>query len=151
MTLPASGAISMSQINVELTRAPNAPLTLNDPMVRLLAGVSSGAISLSNLYGKNGQAFNGNLHITGNATNDPNTVWMGGIFGTLIQAANGDLSVGFDSAPNWGGNVTVTNNTTGASAVCSKSNATLWTVSGANKNIVLNRISQTDSFSVVPS
>lgn len=55
MTLPASGAISMAQVLAELqiaapTRA--GPLSLNDADVRALAGVPSGAISMSDLYGK---------------------------------------------------------------------------------------------------
>lgn len=52
MTLPASGAISLAQVAVELGRASNAAITLNETAVRTLAGKPSGAISLSDLYGK---------------------------------------------------------------------------------------------------
>lgn len=55
MTLPASGAISISQVSVELGRASTATTSLGESAVRTLAGVSSGAISLSNLYGKANQ------------------------------------------------------------------------------------------------
>lgn len=52
MTLPASFPLSMSQINVELGRAPNATVSLAESAVRTLAGVPSGSISFSNLLGK---------------------------------------------------------------------------------------------------
>ena len=52
MTLPSSGLLSMSQVNVELQRSPNSPLNLNDPIVRALAGIPSGPYWMSALYGK---------------------------------------------------------------------------------------------------
>lgn len=52
MTLPSSGAISLSAVNVELGRASTAAISLGETAVRNLAGIASGAISLSNLYGK---------------------------------------------------------------------------------------------------
>jgi len=52
MTLPASGQISMSQVNTELGYASNAQISLNDAAVRALAGIPSGAISLNDLHGK---------------------------------------------------------------------------------------------------
>lgn len=52
MTLPASGTISISQISTELGRASTATTSLGETASRNLAGVASGAISMSNFYGK---------------------------------------------------------------------------------------------------
>lgn len=66
MTLPASGAISLNQVNVELNLSGTAQISLNDSVVRNLFGVGSGAISMSDGYGKANQfAFS----IAGHQTN----------------------------------------------------------------------------------
>ena len=66
MTLPASGAISLSQVNVELGLSATAQIGMNDAAVRTLFGVPSGAISMSDGYGKANQfAFT----ISSNQTN----------------------------------------------------------------------------------
>jgi len=52
MTLPTSGAITASMINVELGRAANAAFSLNDTAVRALAGKPTGGISFNDFYGK---------------------------------------------------------------------------------------------------
>ncbi len=52
MTLPASGEISFNMINVELGKAGNASLTINDSNARTLAGKPSGTISLDDFHGK---------------------------------------------------------------------------------------------------
>lgn len=52
MALPASGSIAISQISVELGRASTATTSLGETASRNLAGVASGAISMSNFYGK---------------------------------------------------------------------------------------------------
>jgi hypothetical protein len=68
MPLPASGAISISQISVELGRASTATTSLGETASRSLAGVASGAISMSNFYGK-ASAFNFSPTIAANTTN----------------------------------------------------------------------------------
>lgn len=52
MTLPATGAISLSQVSVELGGAAGSVRSLGETAVRNLAGVPSGAISMSSLRGK---------------------------------------------------------------------------------------------------
>lgn len=52
MTLQSSGAISLSNVNTELGRSATATISLGEAAVRTLAGVPSGPISLSDLYGK---------------------------------------------------------------------------------------------------
>jgi hypothetical protein len=68
MTLQASGAISISNISVELGLSATSTRSLNDATSRTLAGVASGAISLSSFYGK-ANAFVFNQTISGNTTN----------------------------------------------------------------------------------
>jgi hypothetical protein len=66
MALPASGAISFNNINVELGVSGTTQASLGQTSYRNLAGVASGAISMSNFYGKANQfAFT----ISGNQTN----------------------------------------------------------------------------------
>lgn len=66
MTLPASGPITFSEVNVELGLSSTAQISLNDAAVRALFGVPSGAISMSDGYGKANQfAFT----ISSNQTN----------------------------------------------------------------------------------
>jgi hypothetical protein len=52
MALPASGAISLSAVNTELGSSSTAAITMNDAAVRSLFGKSSGAIAMSDGYGK---------------------------------------------------------------------------------------------------
>ncbi len=52
MTLPMTGPLSLGQIAAELSRTSETQITLAEATVRILAGVPSGAIRLSNLRGK---------------------------------------------------------------------------------------------------
>ena len=52
MSLPISGVISFRDINVELGKAANSPISLNDTDVRSLAGKSTGIISIRDFHGK---------------------------------------------------------------------------------------------------
>lgn len=58
MTLQSSGAISLANVNTELGRSSTASISLGETAVRNLAGVASGAIALSNLYGKSNSPSN---------------------------------------------------------------------------------------------
>lgn len=66
MTLPASGPISFNAINVELGSAGTATASLGQATYRALAVVPSGAIALSDFYGKTYQFF---FTITSDQTN----------------------------------------------------------------------------------
>jgi hypothetical protein len=52
MTLPASGAISFNNINVEIQTSGTAQISLNDTLVRTVFGQASGAIDMNTGHGK---------------------------------------------------------------------------------------------------
>jgi len=63
VTLPLSGPMSASMINVELGRAGTAPFDINGTPERTLAGVPSGTIKFSDFYGKSASSVNLLLHM----------------------------------------------------------------------------------------
>ena len=68
MPLPLSGAISFNNINVELGVAGTTQASLGQASYRALAAVPSGAISMSNFYGKSNRVTI-NLTISSNTQN----------------------------------------------------------------------------------
>ncbi|MEO2218379.1 hypothetical protein ABGV49_15050 [Chromobacterium vaccinii] len=52
MTLPASGALSARELNIELDRPGNAPGNAGEAALRALAEVGSGSYSATAFYGK---------------------------------------------------------------------------------------------------
>lgn len=52
MALPASGQISLNDVNVELENSGTAQISMNDAAVRALFEISSGEIEMSDGYGK---------------------------------------------------------------------------------------------------
>jgi len=77
MTLNSTGALSIGgsttgqSINLELGRSATATSNLNETDLRTLAGVASGAISISNFYGKS------NADYTPNAVDWANIITIG--------------------------------------------------------------------------
>lgn len=92
MSLPTSGPISFSMVNIELFKAATTNGTFDDTDFRTLAGIPSGAISMSDQYGKSSITVGGNdyfVHtenIVGVGTSatlrfdEDGFVWASGIF-----------------------------------------------------------------------
>lgn len=151
MTLPASGAISMADLNNEVGSNRNS---MDDWILRVLAGrVGSGTpIWFSDFFGKTGK-------MVGNISTDANTNsnggigfkgFMNGVLSEIIRnAATGNCELHFSTSPPiWTGNITVTNNTTGVSTVLGYSNSINW-VGGNPANLL--RPSANDYFTIIPS
>lgn len=73
MTLPVSGAISLSDVNVELQRSATATISMNDAELRTLFAVPSGAIGLATGYGRANKLV---ISITSNQTNLDLRSWL---------------------------------------------------------------------------
>jgi len=112
MPLPSSGPISFNAINVELAVSGTTQASLGQTSYRTLAGVPSGAISMSNFYGKANQF---SLTISSDQTNAN--------LRTLAVNAGWDQSVKVVATINSG--IYVSSNSTGTPAL---------TISGAFPN-----------------
>jgi hypothetical protein len=83
MTLPASGAISLNQVNVELGFSGTASINMGSADVRGLFGVASGAIAMSDGYGKSNAWPIGTTYIFGNGNKTGPVGPTSGEFATL--------------------------------------------------------------------
>ncbi len=97
MTLPASGAIAMSQVNTELGRGATTGISLGEAAVRNLAGRPSGAISMNDLHGKSsiwrgiitvGVDNVGTAETMWNGYNVGSTEWIAPAFGAMSDRAS---------------------------------------------------------------
>jgi hypothetical protein len=125
MTLAASGTMSIGgttatrSINLELGRASNAQSSMGESALRTLAGVPSGAISISNFYGKSNTATP--------SFNTADTFYLsvsgsGGCSGTLTFVTDGTITKSSTGTGGWGtaptAYITPTGSTTGITIRC---------------------------------
>jgi hypothetical protein len=120
MTLQSSGAISASQINTELAASATATIGLNDTTARTLAGIPSGAISMSHFYGTSSAydwaIFGGGQVSTGRvATTDKHTYTsnvntaataLGGVQSALAATGNSTVGIFGGGSPSTSGKYT---------------------------------------------
>ena len=115
MTLPASGAITMAQVNTEMGLSSSAAISLNQAGVRSLFGKASGAISLSDGHGKSSRGFVGSAQA---AVSGPTSITVAKPAGTqagdlmLFIVASGALT--WTAPAGW----TVLYSATGYAAAC---------------------------------
>ncbi|CAE6712555.1 hypothetical protein R75461_01125 [Paraburkholderia nemoris] len=152
MTLP-TGSLSMSQIAAEL--GLSLPLSLQHSWVRALAQVGGAACDFNSLRGKTG-TFNGGCpsNVPASFITFPgNPPWFGGTLSEMDAFAAGQgnqFQLNFASAPNWSGNIRVTNQTTGISALFNvKASSTQWQATPFQANLIRSNV--TDTFLIRPS
>lgn len=140
MTLQASGAISLGNVDVELGQTATTPISMGSGSPRTLAGVPSGAISMSNFYSKsNGTALTVSASPANpSATRATNTT--GSVSVNSTATATGGSGTGFTYS--WayvsGTSFTITNGGTAT--------ATFSTTVAPNDNFVgVYRCTATDS------
>lgn len=129
MTLPASGAISLSQVNVELGSAGSTTITLGQSSVRTLFGIASGAIKMSDGYGKSNR-------VVASATISSNTA----NYTVSTDKASGYVAGKTDFTLTINSGVVVYSNSTGSYALTIN---TSWaagdTVTIINNGVILGR------------
>lgn len=127
MPLNSSGTISIGgstagqSINLELGRSATASSNLNESTLRTLAGVASGAISLSSFYGKS----NGPVFSPDGGANSGGPV----ILSTSASGGTASITISCSESASW--NYTRSNSTAGTPASGSTT-ATSVTFSLAN-------------------
>lgn len=159
MTLPVSGPISLSQIANEV--GLSLPVSINHPWLLTLINKPGLPVSFSDFYGKAGR-YDGSLLCQSEGGSQviqfSSSPWFGGQLSNLVAVQNiftgqYSLILGCASAPNWGGNLSVRNNTTGVSIVLPKMDSVDWGLQGSSPVTPTNllRLGNTDSFTVLPS
>lgn len=146
MTLPASFPMSMAQIATEL--GLSLPLSISHAWVIALAGKSALPVSFSDLLGQTAQPT-----WSGTPSSDGTFMSMSAAFfhGTAASVSApinvlNPITLSFSVAPNWSGNIRLTNSSTGANVLLTKSNSTTWTGNG-----VVMRGGVTDNYKLSPS
>lgn len=87
MTLQSSGAISLNDVNVELGRSGTASINMNETAVRTLAGKASGAISMSDFYGKSNATITlNNTYSVVHTTSTPDAAFV-----RIVFESDGDI------------------------------------------------------------
>ena len=111
MTLPASGAISFNAINVELGVSGTTQASLGQASYRTLAGVASGAISMSNFYGKSNSLNVAYLVVAGGGAGGQTLGGGGGGAGAQRYVSSANLAGGAYAVTVGGGGAGVPTNT----------------------------------------
>lgn len=146
MSLPASGAISLSQVNTELGYSASATISLNDALVRKLGAKPSGAISLNDLHGKQGHFTYTHKYTHSYPWTPPATQAFSSTLSSATTTGNyqGTLSKSggqtntYGSYAWYGGEVLYQDNTTGPTAVGTQIGAT-WISGTYEYRWVVNR------------
>jgi hypothetical protein len=163
MTLPASGAISFNAINVELGTAGTTTANINQASYRSLAAVPSGAIALSNFYGKSAQfTFTTTISSSTQNYNLRNAMIAAGYSGSGAFTANVTINAGvyvwsdttatpgFATGALSGGTINITNNgfiigKGGAGGAGSSSSANTAGLAGGSAMVLNHPVSITNN------
>jgi len=146
MALPASGAISMSQVATEIGVSQTG-LSMNHAWIRALANEFSGAVDMNSLHGQVG-TLTGNYAITGGPSGliTVNAGFIHGTLGSVGQNQFGFMTLSFNgNGISYTGNIKVTNNTSATSGVLSWVNSTTWQAT-VSTFVMQARIGDTDNF-----
>lgn len=103
-TISIGGSTATRSINLELGRAASATSSLNETSLRSLAGVASGAISLSNFFGKSSLSYVSTLGFDGSTFSDSETE-IGSSLSFFQIRSDGTWYIEISSLPeSWEGN-----------------------------------------------